>query len=146
MGDMIRRYWFPALLSSEVPEKDGVPVRLRLLGEDLVAFRDTSGAVGLMEERCPHRQASLALGVNDKGGLRCLYHGWKFAVDGTCLERPTEPAGSKFNMRAIAYPTHEAGGMVWTYMGPAGTEPAFPEFEWLSMPYPTTVRSRSWED
>src|SRR3954467_9402142 len=88
MGDLIRRYWIPALLSSELPEADGVPVRVRLLGEDLVAFRDTAGKIGLLEEHCPHRQSSLALGINDKGGLRCLYHGWKFAVDGACLERP----------------------------------------------------------
>jgi len=135
MGELIRRYWIPAMLSSELAEPDGTPVRVRLLGEDLVAFRDTQGRVGLLEERCPHRQASLALGINDKGGLRCLYHGWKYAVDGTCLETPTEPPGSKVcqNVRARAYATHEAGGMIWAYMGPAQAQPEFPEFEWLDM-------------
>jgi phenylpropionate dioxygenase-like ring-hydroxylating dioxygenase large terminal subunit len=143
---MIRRYWIPALLSSELPEADGAPVRLRLLGEDLVAFRVTSGAVGLMEERCPHRQASLALGLNANDGLRCLYHGWKFAVDGRCVERPTEPPGAKHNVRAVAYPTHEAGGVVWTYMGPAEHRPAFPDFNWLDMPAPNRVPFKILED
>ena len=146
MGEMIRRYWIPALLSSELPEADGAPVRLRLLGEDLVAFRVTSGAVGLMEERCPHRQASLALGLNANDGLRCLYHGWKFAVDGRCLERPTEPPGAKHNVRAVAYPTQEAGGVVWTYMGPAEHKPAFPDFNWLGMPAPNRVPFKILED
>jgi phthalate 4,5-dioxygenase oxygenase subunit len=135
MGDMIRRYWVPALLSTELPEPDGTPVRIRLFGEDLVAFRDSSGAIGLLEEKCPHRCASLALGVNHKNGLRCLYHGWKFAVDGRCLERPTEPGGanSGHNIRAVAYSTHEAGGVVWAYMGPAELKPVFPDLEWLNM-------------
>lgn len=135
MGELIRRYWIPALLSSEIPDPDGPPVRVRLLGEDLVAFRDTGGRVGLLEEQCPHRRASLALGVNDKGGLRCVYHGWKFAVDGSCLEIPTEPPGTRKTPPpcAVAYPTHEAGGMVWAYMGPKEREPVFPEFEWLNM-------------
>jgi phthalate 4,5-dioxygenase oxygenase subunit len=135
MGELIRRYWIPALLSSEIPDPDGPPARVRLLGEDLVAFRATDGRVGLLEEHCPHRRASLALGVNDKGGLRCLYHGWKFAVDGRCLEIPTEPPGARKTGPpcAVAYSTHEAGGMVWAYMGPKALEPPFPEFEWLGM-------------
>jgi phenylpropionate dioxygenase-like ring-hydroxylating dioxygenase large terminal subunit len=122
-------------LTSEIPEPDGAPARVRLLGEDLVAFRDTEGRVGLLEERCPHRRASLALGINDKGGLRCLYHGWKFAVDGRCLEIPTEPPGSRKTERpcAVAYPTREAGGVVWAYLGPKELEPPFPNFEWLDM-------------
>lgn len=135
MGELIRRYWIPALLSSEIPDPDGAPARVRLLGEDLVAFRDTDGKIGLLEEHCPHRQASLALGINDKGGLRCLYHGWKFDVTGRCLEIPTEPPGARQTERpcARAYATHEAGGMVWAYMGPKENEPQFPEFEWLHM-------------
>ena len=135
MGELIRRFWIPALLSSELPEPDGTPVRIRLLGEDLVAFRDSDGRVGLLEEHCPHRRASLALGINEKGGLRCLYHGWKFAVDGRCLEIPTEPAGSRKTGRpgAVAYATREAGGMVWAYLGPKELEPPFPNFEWLGM-------------
>jgi phenylpropionate dioxygenase-like ring-hydroxylating dioxygenase large terminal subunit len=148
MGKMIRRYWFPALLSAELPEPDGKPVRVRLLGEDLVAFRDTSGKVGLLEEKCPHRRASLALGVNDKNGLRCLYHGWKFATDGRCLERPTEPggAGSGGNIRAVAYATHEAGRVIWAYMGPADEKPEFPDLDWLGMPAPKSVPFKIMED
>jgi phthalate 4,5-dioxygenase len=136
MGELIRRYWLPALLSSELPEPDGAPVRVRLLGENLVAFRDSAGRVGLLEEHCPHRRASLALGVNDRGGLRCLYHGWKFDVDGRCLEIPTEPPGARKTEPpgARAYRTREAGGMIWTYMGPPAKEPPFPDFEWLTMP------------
>jgi phthalate 4,5-dioxygenase oxygenase subunit len=136
MGELIRRFWLPALLSSELPEPDGTPVRVRLMGEALVAFRDTDGRVGLLEEHCPHRRASLALGVNDKGGLRCIYHGWKFAVDGRCLEIPTEPPGARQTEPpcARAYPTHEAGGMVWAYMGPQDDRPPFPDFEWCHMP------------
>jgi phthalate 4,5-dioxygenase oxygenase subunit len=135
MGELIRRYWIPALLSSEIPDPDGPPARVRLLGEDLVAFRDTNGRVGLLEEHCPHRRASLALGVNDRGGLRCLYHGWKFAVDGRCLEIPTEPPDTRKTEPpcAVAYSTREAGGMVWAYMGPKALEPPFPDFEWLGM-------------
>jgi phthalate 4,5-dioxygenase oxygenase subunit len=136
MGRMIRRYWIPACLSADVAEPDGTPARVRLLGEDLVAFRDSSGRVGVLDARCPHRLASLALGSNEEGGLRCIYHGWKFGVDGTCMEMPTEPAGSSFaqRLRARSYPVREAGGIVWTYLGPAGTEPRFPAYDWTALP------------
>lgn len=136
MGALFRRFWFPVLLASEVAQPDGKPVRVRLLGEDLVAFRDTQGRVGLLDEHCPHRRASLALGLNADSGLRCLYHGWKFGVDGRCQDAPTESQAAKFceRLKATAYPTHEAGGVIWTYMGPAGLEPVFPDFEWLSLP------------
>jgi phenylpropionate dioxygenase-like ring-hydroxylating dioxygenase large terminal subunit len=136
MGEYFRRFWIPVLLSSELPEPDCAPLRVRLMGEDLVAFRDTAGQVGLLEEHCPHRRASLALGINDKGGLRCLYHGWKFAVDGQCLEIPTEPPGARQLGRpsALAYATHEAGGVVWAYLGPKDKQPDFPDFEWCGMP------------
>jgi phenylpropionate dioxygenase-like ring-hydroxylating dioxygenase large terminal subunit len=148
MGKLVRRYWIPALLSSEIVERDGKPVRVRLLGEDLVAFRDTEGKVGLLEEHCPHRRASLALGDNSDGGLRCLYHGWKFATDGQCLDTPTEPAGNAFceRIRATAYPTREAGGVVWTYMGAAELQPEFPDFEWLSYPEGQAVPFKVLED
>ena len=86
MGNLLRRYWIPACLSSEIPEPDGAPVRVRLLGEDLVAFRDTDGAVGLIDEHCPHRGASLFYGRNEECGLRCIYHGWKFDVTGQCVD------------------------------------------------------------
>jgi phthalate 4,5-dioxygenase oxygenase subunit len=136
MGDLMRAYWIPALLSSEVAEKDGAPVRIKLLGEDLVAFRDSNGAVGLLDEYCPHRAVSLALAVNEDCGLRCIYHGWKFDVTGQCVDQPTEPDTStmKDRIKTRAYPTREVGGMVWAYMGAADREPPFPNFEWFDLP------------
>jgi phthalate 4,5-dioxygenase oxygenase subunit len=135
MGELLRRYWTPALLVSEVPEPGGVPVRVRLLGEDLVAFRDLNGRVGLIQENCPHRGASLYFGRNEAGpdgtcGLRCPYHGWAFDADGTCIDMPSEPPTSSFKDRvtAKAYPTHESGGIVWTYMGPKDEITPFRDF------------------
>src|SRR5712691_8421489 len=90
IGNLLRRYWTPALLSTEIPDADGTPVRVRLLGEDLVAFRDTDGKVGLMDVNCPHRGTSLFFGRNEEGGLRCVYHGWKFDVNGQCVDMPSE--------------------------------------------------------
>jgi phthalate 4,5-dioxygenase oxygenase subunit len=148
MGRLFRRYWIPALLSEEISEPDGTPVRLTLLGEPLVAFRDTEGRVGLLEEQCPHRRASLGLAVNGECGLRCLYHGWKFGVDGRCMDTPTEPEGSMLytRIRAKAYLTREAGGVVWTYMGEAAQVPVFPNFEWLGMPGTHAVPFKVLED
>ena len=120
---MMRRYWLPALLGDEVAEPDGTPVRVRLLGEDLVAFRDTAGRLGLRRSSTARTGcASLALGRNEECGLRCIYHGWKFDVDGSCIDMPTEPEGYGFSdrMRMRAYPVREAGGIVWTYLGPPG--------------------------
>lgn len=136
MGQMIRRYWIPACLSEEVAEPDSDPFRVRLLGENLVAFRDTTGRVGLMDELCPHRRAGLFLARNEEGGLRCLYHGWKMDVEGNVLETPCEPPGSTFKDRVkqLAYPTHEAGGLVWTYMGPRELMLPFPAYEWTLVP------------
>jgi phthalate 4,5-dioxygenase oxygenase subunit len=127
MGAIMRRHWLPALLSEEVPQADGDPVRVRLLGEDLVAFRDSSGKVGLIGEFCPHRNASLFYGRNEACGLRCLYHGWKIATDGTVLEMSSEPQGSSLptKIKHKSYPTNEAAGIVWTYMGPAEEMPPF---------------------
>lgn len=135
MGNLMRRFWMPALLTQEL-ERDGRPVRIRLLGEDLVAFMDTEGKIGLLDEHCPHRGTSLALGVNGECGLRCLFHGWKFDVTGQCLDTPAEPENSKLAraMRVKAYPTRVGGGMVWTYMGPKEHEPPFPHFPWFDMP------------
>ena len=96
MGDLFRRFWLPALLSSELPEPDCTPVRLRLLGENLVAFRDTSGEIGVLDNACPHRRASLFFGRNEECGLRCVYHGWKFDLNGDCVDMPSEPAESNF--------------------------------------------------
>ncbi len=127
MGQMMRRYWLPACLVEELPEPDCDPVRVRLLGEDLVAFRDSDGRVGLVAEQCPHRKASLFFGRNEEGGLRCLYHGWKFDVEGKCTDMSSEPPGSTLceKVKHKAYPVREAGGLVWTYMGPAAEMPEF---------------------
>jgi phthalate 4,5-dioxygenase len=136
MGQMMRRYWLPALLSEEVAEPDGTPVRVRILGDNLVAFRNTGGTLGIVDAACPHRLASLALGRNEEDGLRCIYHGWKFGVDGSCLEMPTEPEGYNFRerIRIRAYPVREAGGVVWVYLGPPEREPAFPAYDWTRIP------------
>lgn len=136
MGHFMRSFWMPALLESELPENDGKPVRVRLLGEDLVAFRDSHGRIGLLDEHCPHRGSSLALGVNGECGLRCLFHGWKFDVNGQCLDTPAEPESTKLAkaMRVQAYPVRTGGGMIWTYMGPKESEPPFPHFSWFDMP------------
>lgn len=126
MGHLMRRHWIPACLSEEVAAPDGAPVRMKLLGEELVVFRDTSGRLGVLGEHCPHRRASLALGRNEKCGLRCLYHGWKVDVDGNVVDQPSEPVDRRSAFRHKAYPVREGGGFVWTYMGPAD---AMPEFE-----------------
>jgi nitrite reductase/ring-hydroxylating ferredoxin subunit len=135
MGTVLRAYWLPVLLSEEVAA-DGEPLRVKLLGEDLIAFRAIDGRVGLLADNCPHRGASLFFGRNEEGGLRCVYHGWKFAADGTCLDMPNEPAESDFRhkVRAIAYPCEEHGGIVWTYLGDEPHPPALPGLEWNSVP------------
>ena len=132
MGRLMRRHWVPALLSEQLSEPDGRPVRVTLFGEKLVAFRDTDGRVGLLGEFCAHRKASLALGRNENCGLRCLYHGWKFDVDGNVVDMPSEPKESGFadRTRQKAYPTREAGGFIWTYMGPAEAMPKFEPPAW----------------
>ena len=136
MGEAMRRYWIPALLSMEIPEPDCPPVRVRLLGEDLVAFRDTSGRIGLLSEFCPHRRASLWLGRNEENGLRCVYHGWKFDVTGQCVDQMNEPDQFDFShkVRANSYPVEEMGGLAWTYMGPPESKPPLPNFEWTRVP------------
>lgn len=135
-GAFFRRYWLPVLQADELADPDGPPVRGTLLGERLVAFRDTHGRVGLLDEFCSHRGASLALARVEDGGLQCLYHGWKYDVEGRCLETPAEPASSnfKYTVRHSAYPTHEAGGVVWAYLGPKDLQPPFPSFQWTSLP------------
>ena len=136
MGETMRRYWIPALLSWELPEADCPPVRVRLLGEDLVAFKDTAGRIGLLDEFCPHRRVSLFFGRNEECGLRCVYHGWKFDVAGECVDMMNEPAELNFKqkIRATAYPTVEMGGIIWTYMGPPALQPPPPQFHWVQMP------------
>src|SRR5438067_6477726 len=136
MGNLMRQYWVPALLSSELPEPDCAPLRVRVLGENLIAFRDSGGQVGLLDQACPHRGASLFFGRNEEEGLRCVYHGWKYDVSGQCVDMPSEPAESNFKskIKATAYPAHERGGMVWVYMGRQDPPPPLPDFEWCLLP------------
>jgi nitrite reductase/ring-hydroxylating ferredoxin subunit len=145
MGETMRRYWLPALLSWELPEPDCAPVRVRLLGEDLVAFRATDGRIGLIEEFCPHRGASLWLGRNEENGLRCVYHGWKFDVDGQCVDQMNEPRQFCAKVRAKAYPTVEFGGVIWAYMGPKERQPAPPHFAWTQAPETHRAASKVWQ-
>ena len=135
MGRLLRRFWLPAVLSTELAEPDGAPVRVRLLGENLVAFRDSEGQAGLLRESCAHRGASLYYGQNGKGGLRCWYHGWKYDATGALLETPNEPGDAlKQRVRQPAYPCVEINGAVWTYMGPPQSQPRIPDLEWLLVP------------
>lgn len=147
MGAAVRRYWIPALLASELPEPDGVPLRVELLGETFVAFRDTDGKIGFLDEACCHRGASLSLGRVEGGGIRCIYHAWKFAVDGTVLETPnvSDPEFKK-RFRARAYPVREAGGFLWVYLGPADMQPRFPAWPWLSLPASNVLTTVHLED
>ncbi|HEX8968636.1 MAG TPA: Rieske 2Fe-2S domain-containing protein [Chloroflexota bacterium] len=132
MGDLFRRFWLPALLAHELPEADCAPVQVKLLGERLVAFRDSTGRIAFIDEWCPHRRASLFYGRNEEAGLRCVYHGWKFDVTGTCVDMPNEPPQYEFKsrVRTTAYPGVEYGGLIWVYMGPPDLRPELPAFEW----------------
>ncbi len=134
MGALIRRYWIPVLRSSEL-EPGGRVKRVMLLGERLVAYRAKNGTAGLIGEFCPHRLASLYFGRVEETGMRCVYHGWKFGLDGQCLEMPSEPTDSTFaaKIRHAAYPCAERGGVIWTYMGPA-SPPPLPDLEWTLLP------------
>ena len=131
VGAMLRQYWIPALMSSELPERDGAPVRVRLMGENLIAFRVTSGKIGLIQNHCPHRGASLFFGRNEEEGLRCVYHGWKYSCEGHCVDMPSEPEESNFKSKihATAYPCVERNEIIWTYMGPRQTPPPLPDIE-----------------
>jgi phenylpropionate dioxygenase-like ring-hydroxylating dioxygenase large terminal subunit len=131
MGELMRQYWLPAMKSDELPSPDCPPVRIRLLGENLIAFRTTSGAVGLIQDACPHRGASMFFGRNEEEGLRCVYHGWKFDVGGACVDMPSEPAESNFKtkVRTKAYKAVERAGMVWAYLGPREVPPPLPTLE-----------------
>jgi phthalate 4,5-dioxygenase len=137
MGETMRRYWLPACTSSQVGQPDSDPLRVRLLGENFVAFRDTNGVVGVLDELCMHRGASLALGRVEDCGIRCLYHGWKFGVDGTIHETPNH-SDDRFRQRfaAPAYPVREAGGLVWVYLGPRERQPPVPQFPFMLAPEP----------
>jgi phthalate 4,5-dioxygenase oxygenase subunit len=143
MGELFRRHWIPAMLSEEVPDPGSAPVRLKLLGERLVAFRNHDGRIGVLEEFCAHRRASLFFGRNEgpssrdgNNGLRCSYHGWKYDIDGTCVDMPNEPSTSRFkqHIQLTSYPAAERGDIVWVYMGPPEAMPALPELEWAMLP------------
>jgi phthalate 4,5-dioxygenase oxygenase subunit len=133
MGDLMRRYWVPVLLTSEIAEPDCPPVRVQILGEKLLAFRDSSGKPALIDEFCSHRGVSLYFGRNEENGIRCSYHGLKFDRDGNCVEVPSAPQACK-HMSITAYPCIERAGMVWAYMGPKDRQPAPPDLEWCNLP------------
>jgi phenylpropionate dioxygenase-like ring-hydroxylating dioxygenase large terminal subunit len=135
MGRMFRSYWIPALLPEELPENDCPPVRVKLLSERLIAFRDTDGRLGLIDEFCAHRGISLWFGRNEECGLRCPYHGWKFDITGQCVDIPSEPEGSRFakKVKLKSYPLVEQGGVLWTYMGPPENQPPLPEWEFATV-------------
>ncbi|NDB69719.1 MAG: aromatic ring-hydroxylating dioxygenase subunit alpha [Methylocystaceae bacterium] len=135
MGSFFRQYWHPILLSSELPEPDCAPLRVKVLGEDLLAFRDSEGKVGFVAERCPHRKASLFFGRVEEGGIRCSYHGWKFDRHGTCMDLPNEPDESiRRKIHHKAYQSYEKGGAIWIYMGDSKEAPPLPGLEWISLP------------
>jgi phenylpropionate dioxygenase-like ring-hydroxylating dioxygenase large terminal subunit len=137
MGELYRRFWLPILLAEELAAPDCTPVRAQVLGERLVAFRDSAGRIGVLDERCPHRMASLFWGRNEEGGLRCAYHGWKWDVEGRCLDVPNTPEGESYRDKVTAYaayPAVEMGGLVWAYMGPPEQKPELPSFELNAVP------------
>ena len=146
IGDLMRQYWIPVVLSSEVAP-GGRPKRVRLLGEDLVVFRTPSGGAGLLAEFCAHRRASLYFARNEARGLRCVYHGWQYDCDGRCIDMPNERPESDFRdkVRLPAYPCAERGGVVWTYMGPAGS-PELPDLEWALVPEAQRFVSKFWQE
>ena len=152
VGELMRQYWIPALMSIELPGPDSDPVRVRLLCEDLIAFRDTDGNVGLIDSYCPHRRASLFFGRNEECGLRCVYHGWKFDVNGDCVDMPSEPAESNFKdkVKIKAYACQERNGIIWTYMGTRTELPPLPDIEPNMLPDDaeqslwTAVRDCNW--
>ena len=148
MGRMFRSYWLPALLSDQLPENDCAPVRVKLLSERLIAFRDSEGRYGLMDEFCAHRGVSLWFGRNEACGLRCSYHGWKYDVTGQCVEVPSEPDASGFakKIRLRSYPLVERGGVLWAYMGDAAAPPPLPEWEFATVPRSQTFASKRWQE
>jgi phthalate 4,5-dioxygenase oxygenase subunit len=136
MGGVMRRHWLPVCLADEVAEPDGAPVKARLVGVDLVVFRDSKGRLGVLDERCPHRNASLVFGRNEDCGLRCLYHGWKFDVEGKLLDMASEPDGSALrnSLQHRSYPSRESGGFVWAWLGPKEEMRPFEPPAWAPKP------------
>jgi phthalate 4,5-dioxygenase oxygenase subunit len=148
MGDMFRCYWIPALLAEELPENNCAPVRVKLLSERLLAFRDSDGNYGLIDEFCAHRGVSLWFGRNEHGGIRCPYHGWKYDHTGQCIEVPSEPAESGFcnKIKLRSYPLIKVGDVLWTYMGPKENQPPHPEWEFALVPSAQTFTSKRWQE
>ncbi len=136
MGKLMRQHWLPASMIEEVSEPDGTPLRVRLLGENMVLFRDSRGRVGALQEACPHRGASLLYGRNEECGLRCLYHGWKFDVNGNAVDMSSEPVDAvvRNKMKTKAYPVQEAGGFVWVWMGDPNAVRPFDPPNWTAAP------------
>jgi phthalate 4,5-dioxygenase len=147
MGELFRRYWIPTLLDWELPERDCPPVRVKLLGERLIAFRDSEGRIGMIDEFCAHRGVSLWFGRNEECGLRCSYHGWKYDVNGQCVDLPSEPGERvRSRIKLKSYPCVELGGVIWTYMGPTGQRPPLPNFEWVHLPASHRVTTKRWQE
>ena len=146
MGALFRSYWIPALLAEELPQNDCAPVRVRLLSEHLLAFRDSDGRYGLISEFCAHRGVSLWFGRNEEGGIRCAYHGWKYDVAGQCIDVPSEPDTFCRRVKLQAYPLVQQGDVLWTYMGPAERRPPLPEFEFSLVPPGQSFTSKRFQE
>jgi phthalate 4,5-dioxygenase len=148
MGELIRRFWVPVLLSEELPEADGEPKKVTVMGEELLAFRDTRGVVGLIDQYCPHRGANLWFGRNEECGIRCVYHGWKFDTDGQCVDMPTSypDLNAKDKMKIKSYPVREWGDMIWAYMGSKEVMPELPALEMATLPPEHRYVSKKWQD
>ncbi len=136
MGELFRRFWLPVMLAEEIPGADCTPKRLRILSEDLIAFRDSNGAPGIIDAYCPHRGAPLFFGRNEECGIRCVYHGWKFDVNGVCVDLPNSPEGETYKdkVTTTAYPAVDKGGVIWAYMGPADKKPELPHLGFMDVP------------
>ena len=148
MGQVFRSYWLPALMAAELPENECPPVRVKMLSERLLAFRDTNGNYGLIDEFCAHRGVSLWFGRNEENGLRCPYHGWKYDTTGQCIDVPSEPAESGFcqKIKLKSYPLVKRGPVLWTYMGPPEKQPPLPEWEFATVPAEQTFISKRLQD
>jgi phthalate 4,5-dioxygenase oxygenase subunit len=150
MGALFRQYWIPALLADELSEDGCAPVRVKLLSERLIAFRDSDGRYGLMDEFCAHRGVSLWFGRNEESGLRCAYHGWKYDVTGQCIEIPSEPAERENSLcskiKLQSYPLVKIGDVLWTYMGDPADVPPLPEWEFARVPADQTYTSKRWQE
>src|ERR1700693_2839827 len=147
-GGLLRRYWIPILLAAELPENECPPVRVKVLSERLLAWRDSRGRYALSDEFCAHRGVSLWFGRNEDNGLRCPCHGWKYDHAGQCVDVPSEPPESGFckRIKLKSYPLVESGGVLWTYMGPSDAERALPALEWAELPATHRDSSKRWQE